>query len=265
MENKKKERTVWDTAGVRNALRRKYPKGEYALIEEVGNATGFKCNRHADVVVMSLWPSRGLTITGFEIKASRTDWKKELESPEKADSIYGYCDYWFLAVGDEDIVKEGELPATWGLMTPATDGTMRVKIQAEKIEHKPLDRSFVAAMLRKAVEQLTPQGDLRLEYERGYKEGKDRTEKTKLYAQNDHENLVAQVEKFEKASGVSIRHEWDMENVGHAVRMVRHGVHLRMQEQLGRLKQAAEAIAKNVDDHMTILLENTPKEPSDAR
>lgn len=253
---KKKDRPIFNTGQIRYALRQKYPKGEYALLEEVGNATGFRCNRHADAVVMSLWPSRGLMITGFEIKASRSDWKKELESPEKSDVIYGYCDYWVLAVGDEEIVKEGELPLGWGLMVPNKNGGLHMQVQPNKIENKPLDRSFVGAMLRRAVEQLTPQNEMKMEYERGLKEGREAGIKHAFYLNDDYTALVKKVQAFEKASGVSIQHEWNTEECGHAVRMVRNGVHLRMQEQLGRLKTAAEQIAKDVDVQMKVLLED---------
>lgn len=53
-----------------------------------------------------------------------------------------------------------------------------------------------------------------------------------------------------------IRYALRQKECGHAVRMVRNGVHLRMQEQLGRLKTAAEQIAKDVDVQMKVLLED---------
>jgi hypothetical protein len=47
---------------------------------QVGDATGADVGRHADVVVMGLWPSRGLKLMGFEIKAGRGDWLGELRT-----------------------------------------------------------------------------------------------------------------------------------------------------------------------------------------
>ena len=52
----------------------------YAFLSQVRNGTGYaKETRTADAICMSLWPSRGLTITGYEIKIAKNDWKKELE------------------------------------------------------------------------------------------------------------------------------------------------------------------------------------------
>ncbi len=106
------------TQEINAALKRRYDPKNFAFLWEVGNATGANCRRHADALAMSLWPSRGMVLIGHEIKASRSDWVKELDNPEKAEAVYQYCDRWYLVVGDASIVKPGELPATWGLMVP---------------------------------------------------------------------------------------------------------------------------------------------------
>lgn len=59
------------------ALRGRYRAPAYALLEQVANGTGWKADRFADAVVMSLWPSRGLTVTGFEVKVSRHDYQRD--------------------------------------------------------------------------------------------------------------------------------------------------------------------------------------------
>lgn len=67
------------------ALAAKYKAPEYAFFTDVRNSVGFSSRvRTADAMAMFLWPSRGLYMTGFEVKVSRADWKKELEQPEKA-------------------------------------------------------------------------------------------------------------------------------------------------------------------------------------
>lgn len=255
MTKKNPDKIKFSTAQVLQAIKERFPKGEYALLTEVGNATGFRCNRHADVIVMSLWPSRGLQVIGFEIKASRTDWLKELETPEKADAIYGYCDIWWLAVGDEDIIKLGELPPNWGLMVPKKDGMANRVLPVQNPEPKPLDRGFIAAMLRRAQEQLTPESELKAEFNRGKKEGIEDGKRYGNYAAEDLKQLQEKISKFEKASGVSIQHEWDTESIGHAVRLVRNGMHFHLMEQLGRLEGAARTIADQVAVQMKILQE----------
>ena len=102
-------------AEIKALIRAKYPVREWALAFEVSNGTGSEARRHADAVAMNLWPSRGLAIHGFEFKVYRNDWLRELQNPAKAEPVAQYCDYWWLVTGP-GIVKDGELPDTWGLM-----------------------------------------------------------------------------------------------------------------------------------------------------
>lgn len=139
------------TADLRAAMMKKYSGDGYAILWEVGNATGGHCHRHADALVMSLWPSRGLTLQGFELKCSRTDWLKELKDPEKADAIARYCHGWSVVVTDQKIIQPGELPATWGLWTLDENGELKlVKMATENQHQVPLDWRFMAAVLRQA-------------------------------------------------------------------------------------------------------------------
>src|ERR1051326_3693427 len=133
------------TPELRNLIRARYAPPEYGLLFEVGDATGAATSRHADAVAMSIWPSRGLEVIGMECKVYRSDWTKELRNPAKAESIWQYCDRWYLVVSDKDMVKEGELPPTWGLLAPKGN-SLRIVVDPPKLGPKPLTRSFVAAM-----------------------------------------------------------------------------------------------------------------------
>lgn len=133
---------------IRAALRDLLPVSEYALMFEVRDSTGHSGRRSADAIAMNLWPSRGLHVEGFEIKVTRSDWLSELKKPQKAEVIAAYCDRWWIATVP-GVVKEGELPPTWGLMELRGGRLVRVK-QGPVLEAKPLDRGFMAAMLRRA-------------------------------------------------------------------------------------------------------------------
>lgn len=137
-------------ADIRVALRERFPPNSHALMFEVGNGTGSATRRHADAVAMGLWPSRGLEIEGVEIKVSRSDWKRELADHAKADAIQRYCDRWWIAA-PKGLIPPAELPVTWGLLE--FDGaSLRQKVPAPKLEAAPPDRTFIAAMLRRASE-----------------------------------------------------------------------------------------------------------------
>lgn len=139
------------TSDIKAALRRYYKPAEYALMFEVGNTTGAGVSRHADAVAMNLWPSRGLLIEGCEIKVSRSDWRRELDNPAKAEAIQRFCDQWWV-VAPEGIVHEIEVPALWGLRTVGANLMVKTVKQAPKLSAEPPTKGFIAAMLRRASE-----------------------------------------------------------------------------------------------------------------
>ena len=129
-----------------------YREPAHNWLYEVGNATGFRCNRHADALVISVWPSRGLWIAGVEAKVSRSDWKKELDDPRKADAIQRYCDYWWVAA-PEGVIELSEVPENWGLYV--IDGKRaKVAKQAPKLDPEPMSLTFVTSVLRNASQGL---------------------------------------------------------------------------------------------------------------
>jgi len=135
-------------------LRERYSAPQYAFLSHVRNATGWsRTTRTADALAMSLWPSRGLHITGFEIKSSRHDWVRELENPQKADEIAGRVDFWVVVLGHADIIKAGELTPTWGLLVPGPRGTLTcAKEPTLNPDAKEITRPFLAAILRRTSE-----------------------------------------------------------------------------------------------------------------
>lgn len=139
-----------------NALRLRYEAPAWVMFENVANGTGSRADRWADALAMSVWPSRGLVLLGFEVKITRQGVLRELQNPRKADAVGSYCDFWWLAVGSEDIAKPDEIPPAWGLLAPVLNNgktTMRVLKEATKLDAKPLDRGFLAAILRRAHER----------------------------------------------------------------------------------------------------------------
>jgi hypothetical protein len=250
-----KQKTTFQTANeVVNALKAKYEANAYAFLEQVGDGTGARLHRWCDALVMSLWPSRGLDIIGIEIKVRRSDWLKELSLPQKADAIARYCDYWYVAVGDENIVQNGELPSTWGLMVPRADGKLYCKKEATKLEPLPLSREFLAAVLRQATGQLTDTAKMALEYHRGRQEGRDEEkriyENGREYVQGELKDLREKVARFEKASGVNIQHAWNAGDLGHAVRRVLNGEDGNIRKQLVRLHEQAIGIARSIQSEL---------------
>lgn len=146
-------------ADMLNLLTQKYSEGyyngptfinRYAVARHVRSHAGFDARRTADFVAMDLWPSRGFSLHGHEVKVSRADWLTELKQPEKAQEFIPYMNYWWLVVSDAAFVRDGELPSGWGLMAVRGGRIVRVK-QAPRREAEPLSLTRLAALLRAVV------------------------------------------------------------------------------------------------------------------
>ena len=208
-----------NTAQMYVALRDRYAGDAWAFLTEVPNGTGYSKSRSADAMAMSLWPSRGLELHGIEVKVSRNDWLKELNNPQKAEDFANYTDRWWLAVGDAAIVKDGELPPTWGLLIPKGNKLVQ-KIAAPKLQAIEIDRCFMAGLLRRATEQLIPKSEqqeaLRAEYDRGYKSGQEMAAHQVERAKVEKEQAEQTLKNFETASGLHIQ-RWNAGDIGRLV------------------------------------------------
>jgi hypothetical protein len=137
------------------SLRKNWPTGRYAFISEFRGGTGWAREARADAIAMDLWPSEGLELVGFELKTSRQDWLREVKNPDKSEPIKQFCDRWYLVVDDPSIVRRyEELPNDWGFILPEYsynyDGRLKTEKEAPKLNPKPIDRLFLASLMRLA-------------------------------------------------------------------------------------------------------------------
>jgi len=194
------------TADICAMLKVRYPTPEWALFFEVADATGSSGRRYADAVAMNMFPSRGLAINGFEVKVYRSDWLRELKDPLKSAAVQQFCDFWWV-VADKDVVKEEEVPEAWGFIERHGAKLFQVK-KAPKLEARPITRSFAASMIRRAGEADDEAINARVnvavkaESDRIRAEYKQRQE----MESRSYTNLRKEVEEFETASGISIKH-----------------------------------------------------------
>lgn len=208
-------REVLTFEDVQKLLKARYAAPQWAYLSQVGDQTGAYTSRHADGVAMGLWPSRGLELIGFEIKVSRSDWRRELAKPDKAEPVASRCDRWFI-VAPADIVPVLEIPPNWGLIEVRKGKLIQTK-EAVKLDPKPLDRGFLAAILRRAsIEDPTREMELRLR-----REIRDELMKTEVPSRVDIataslsgelERLRERVAKFEETTGLVLE---DHQQVGY--------------------------------------------------
>lgn len=129
------------------ALAKHYAPPDWAFFPHVNEGTGRNLGRVVDGLAMSLWPSRGLHLHGFEVKVSRGDWLRELKDPSKADGWFEACHGWWLAT-PPDVVKRADLPPGWGHVVVKPEGEVRVSVAAEAREVPPLSWARLAGLLR---------------------------------------------------------------------------------------------------------------------
>lgn len=200
-------------------LRVKYPIDAYAVLEQVRDGAGFNANRTGDVMVMGLWPSRGLSLQGFEVKVSRADWLREVKQPQKAESLYRYCDHWWLLASAPDLVQDLELPETWGLLAPKGRGLGIVK-QAPRLTPEPMNRSMLAALLKRAWMRAPAEVVVEARIAAAKQDGIAHSKYLGQQAKTDLENLRRVVGDFEKASGIRLDGYSFGAEMGEAVRLL---------------------------------------------
>ena len=146
------------TETVRAILRQRFAPPEWVLMEELAPKTGGGTG-YADAVAMNLWKSRGYAVGGMEIKVHRGDWLRELKKPAKAEDVFRYCNTWTV-VALPGVVQAGEVPVTWGL-TEVQGGRLVEVVKAPALTPDPLDRPFVASLMRRGFAQIDKLAELR--------------------------------------------------------------------------------------------------------
>ncbi len=248
------DKTAWSTAKVVAALREKFSLPAFAIFFEVANATGWGKSRSADAIAMSCWPSRGLYLYGFEIKVSRSDWVKERDNPAKAEAICKYMDFWYVVTGKPGIVATGELPPTWGLIEPK-GGKLTITKEATPLEPKPINREFLAPLLRRACEdagcRVVDEALKKQAIDEAVKAHRDYTitslENEVRRYRDLFENRDAIIKNFEVISGINMDRWGDGKKHAEAVRLVlKSGLNgqIAAMQRLGESAQRIVSVAK---------------------
>lgn len=140
----------WSSSRLRALLRARHAAPEWALFEELPDATGFDKRRTFDAYAMHTWPSKGFRCVGYEIKTSRSDFKREIEDPTKRAPLEAVAhEVYFLT--SPGLVKLDEVPEGWGLIEPRGD-TLTVRKAATQRRLEVLPWKLVASIARRAVE-----------------------------------------------------------------------------------------------------------------
>lgn len=223
-----------ETRELLRRLRTRFAWPEYVLLEEIEIGTDGIRSRRADAIAIGQWHSSGYGLQGFEVKATRADWLREVRTIGKADPAYMKCSRWWL-VAPEGVATVEELPGTWGWMIPRGE-TLRVKRQAPALQPEPLSRRDVAHLLGTSVRRGNRDDDAavreREAYERGLQAGKE--SEARRWSRDELEQLRQAVDRFEEASGVKVD-SYAGGEIGKAVRFVTNGGLRKKEERIAEL------------------------------
>lgn len=259
------------TAGsVRQALKSHFPHPEYGIVFELAAATGYGANRRLDAMVMSLWPSRGLYLTGVEIKVSRNDWRREKGNPAKAEELARFCHHFYIAAPD-DVVPVHELPANWGLLEVDDAGKVRVAKVAATLAPIAPGYPFLAAVFRSIRREADPEmvdAALQAERQKLRDEYEARRERSVKDALAHRDNAFEADAKAWRAFCATIGEEparWmNRDGVIAAVRAVHCAGVAGAWAHLRKLRECLTPALAGVNTALTDLEVLTPKEEADS-
>jgi len=232
-----------------------YSAPEWAVFYEVSNGTGANAVRRADAVALGVWPSRGHSLIGFEIKTDRRDWLRELANPEKAERVAAHCDSWYLVTSSPEVAKVEELPLTWGLYVANADQTKlinkKVCVPFPGRDLNIMSRGFAAAMLRKVNETMVPKAELRALVEAGVKEAVARTQegRSQKHLLEEVARLKGILQTFKTITGVDMDGWQGPEKIGKAVQAVLDLDSDR--KSIEHLRDRMKMILKDVEEALT--------------
>lgn len=271
------------TAKIRLSVKRRFDYPEWVLMFEYGAPNG----RVADCLAVNTMPSRNYKIVGFEFKASRSDWLRELKDGEKADHFVRLVDEWYV-VSPKGVVQESELPAGWGYLELKPNSEQLYKLQeSELTDHQQgePDRRFWIKFVKRTVGDDSNFGadDLREARNRGYREAS--TEKAqKRHLDVDVENLQQKADSYdrlredlgflpwrdiddEEARTIELAYELisaldddRYDGFNQNLRMLEDSIERyseSLEENVGQLRQAMEELRDRVEDDLSLSEDQT--------
>jgi len=144
------------THEIKQFLRRRFSPKYWSLFFEVVEGVGTLGASRCDAVAIGYGLRNRGHVVGFEIKASRSDWLKELSQPRKNEFWIQTCNEFYVVAeqfgrgkyGSAGVVKIEEVPEEWGLIDPTLCRNNVVKRATKKEANLTLE--LMVYLLRSA-------------------------------------------------------------------------------------------------------------------
>lgn len=131
---------------------------QYSCAREVQEKTGW-AQRRLDFVVVDCFESNNLEIMAFEVKISKSDFRRELEDPTKHNIFFDDIDKYSIVAPDYVLDDMSIIPPKWGVyhVIRNAEGNLELKtvrkplaLHDEQQHLRPVGRKFFASLFRAA-------------------------------------------------------------------------------------------------------------------
>lgn len=129
----------------------------FITIREARCGTGYRYQNQRSFDYMAICTLEGNSVRGYEVKASRADFLKDVKDPEKQKALRCFCNLFYY-VAPEGMIKKEELPPWAGLIELKYDGEkywLNQAVGAPLQANFPPTWSFVAECIRNKSESNT--------------------------------------------------------------------------------------------------------------
>lgn len=129
----------------------------FITIREARCGTGYRYQNQRSFDYMAISTLEGNQVRGYEVKASRADFLKDIKDPEKQKALRCFANLFYY-VAPEGMIKKEELPPWAGLIELKYDGEkywLNQAVGAPLQANFPPTWSFVAECIRNKNEQHT--------------------------------------------------------------------------------------------------------------
>lgn len=225
----------------------------------------------ADALYVGFTSTSGRLLVGHELKVSRSDWRKELDSPGKADFWADSCHEWWVVAPGPEVVPESEVPNGWGLMYPGTRTKTRMRVirQAQTTVNRAPSWTAVRSIIARL--DTLQHAALADRYSTAETKARDRLAQAhaaELEALRGHamdpetRARLSALERVEKVLGATIdAHAWgdspavSPEHAGAALRLVRAAASLDISDRYSahRIGEAAQAMLDGLEQYRQAL------------